>query len=282
MASGGACLFFDNRAALLVAHHSTLSLGRAHSAMADCSLSVPRGHSEHRTLSFSHFLRACALSDLRDGPPHYESHPVRRSSGRGRDHVGRRFHFFSRSSWPGYHRAAEYSANAGLKKAGHPITCSIWADAFGQAGTIETCEVGFAFASIYRPASTLAKISALRPADNVPISGSGSSRWPVGATNGAHELGRRSTLDALARTDSVRLINSRKHLLFRLPVQLRARFGTSHPSRTLVLAAAFPFKVDRDLFIVAVLLGLRSVQLMGEPKSHGHVSDWLLRSRDRR
>ena len=31
----------------------------------------------------------------------------------------------------------------------------------------------------------------------------------------------------------------------------------------LVLAAAYPFKVDRDLFIVAVLLGLRSVQFVG-------------------
>src|SRR6266404_7934148 len=175
MASGGTCLFFDNRAALLVAHHSTLSLGRPRTALADCSLSVPRGHSEHSPLSLPHLLRAFALYDLRDGPPHYESHPARRSSGRGGDHVGCRFRFFSRSSWPGYHKAADYSANARFEKAGHSITCSIWNDVLGQAGTIENCKVGFAFASIYRPASTLATISTRCSTGDVFVGGSGRS-----------------------------------------------------------------------------------------------------------
>src|SRR6266542_5092205 len=122
MASGGTCLFFDNRAALLVAHHSTLSLGRPHTALADCSLPVPRRHSEHRTLSLPDFLRACALSDLRDCPPHYESHPARRSSGRGRDHVGCRFRLLSGSGRPNYHATAKYAAKGSFKKPQRPVT----------------------------------------------------------------------------------------------------------------------------------------------------------------
>src|SRR5882724_534072 len=176
MASGRTCLFFDNCAALLVAHHSTLSLGRPHTALADCSLPVPCGHSEHSPLSFPDLLRARALSGLRDCSPHYESHSARRSSGRGRDHVGCRFRRFSRPSWPGYHKASEYSANVRFKKAGHPITaCSIWAYALGQAETIETCEVGFAFASVYRAASTLVTISTRCSTGDAFVGGSGRS-----------------------------------------------------------------------------------------------------------
>src|SRR6266540_2348539 len=264
MASGGTCLFFDNRAALLVAHHSTLSLGRPHTALADCSLSVPRGHSEHSPLSFPDLLRACALSDLPDCPAHYDSHSARRSSSRRRHHVGRRFHLLSGSGRPNYHATAKYAAKGSFKKPQRPVTTfciSAWT--IRRRRPFENREARSASGTTFGPNPRVAALSALRSTDNVPIGGSGSSRWPVGATNGAHELGRRSTLDALARADSVRLINSRKCLLFRLPVQLRPRFGASHLTRTLVLAAAFPFKVDRYLFIVAVLLGLRSIQLMG-------------------
>src|SRR2546427_11711098 len=120
MASGGTCLFFDNGAAFLVAHHSTLSMGRPHTDLADCSLSVPRRHSEHRTLSFPHFLRACALSDLRDCPPHYESHPARRSGSRRRHHVGRRFHLLSDSGRSNYHATAKYAAKDSFTKPPRP------------------------------------------------------------------------------------------------------------------------------------------------------------------
>ena len=87
-------------------------------------------------------------------------------------------------------------------------------------------------------------------------------------------------MDPLARTDCTRTVSSRKRLLFCLPIQLCARVGTPDPSGTLVLAQALTFQMDRDLFAVGLLLGLRSVQPVGEPELHGHAGDRLLRSRN--
>src|SRR5437016_1805484 len=122
MASGRTSLFFHNCAALLLAHHPTLSLGRPHTALADYSLSVPRGHSEHSPLSFPDLLRACALSDLPGCPAHYESHSARRSSSRRRHHVGRRFRLLSGSGRPDYHAIAKYAAKGSFKKPQRPVT----------------------------------------------------------------------------------------------------------------------------------------------------------------
>jgi len=272
----GTCLFFDHRAAFWWPIIQPYPWVARTQRWLIVPYLFPRGHSEHRPLSFPHFLRACALSDLRDCPPHYESHPARRSSGPRARSCGLQVSvFFSRSSCLVTIRLLSTRQTlASRKQATRSQLCSICTDALGEAGTIKNCKVGFAFASIYRPASTLATLSALRSTNNVPIGGSGSNRWPVGATNGAHEPGRRSTLDALARTDSVRLINSRKHLCFR-PARStsRASWGRRVLPARWSWPRAFPFKVDRDLFIVAVLLGLRSVQPMGEHESHGHVSD---------
>src|SRR6185312_4503776 len=56
LARSGTLMLSHDGATFLVAYHSALSLDRPHSTLADCSLPVPRGHSEHGPLSFSHFL----------------------------------------------------------------------------------------------------------------------------------------------------------------------------------------------------------------------------------
>ena len=46
------------------------------------------------------------------------------------------------------------------------------------------------------------------------------------------------------------------------------------------MASTPAFKMDRDRLTLALLLGLRSFPLVGQPELHGHAGDRLLRSRN--
>src|SRR5258706_14559920 len=107
MARSRTLMLSHDRAALLVAYRPTLPVGPANAALDRDSVPFSRGFSEHCALSILDVLRARALSGLRDRSAHYGHQPARRSGGRRREHVGRRFRLFSRSSWSGHHEASE-------------------------------------------------------------------------------------------------------------------------------------------------------------------------------
>src|SRR5262245_13292165 len=114
-----------------------------------------------------------------------------------------------------------------------------------------------------RPDFELATFSARRSTLDVFVRRHNCRGRVLRTANGADESGGCAAVDSLARTDGARAPGCGKRLLFRLPLQLCSRVWSAHPAGAMVMAPTLAFKMDRDRFAFAFLLGLRSVQLVG-------------------
>src|ERR1700750_643780 len=128
--------------------------------------------------------------------------------------------------------------------------------------------MGFAVAPFRWSTAGVAAPSALRATLDVPACSRGRYRRSGGTANDADESCRRVAMDALARFDGSGTPCCRKHLLLCLSFQLCATAGAPDPAGPLVLAQVFAFKMDCDRFALTLLLGLRSVQLVGHSAIH--------------